>query len=643
MRSSPSPLLPSLTIAAVLLLAGAPAWRAMAQNALGDGRSLDRNLRQGSGGKNDWGKDWRAEAEFRNAIVTGNVGGGRSFRGSLGYTAPTDFRGDTGSDDQFSFQRDAVSSAFAVTNVRGLNGLKISLDQSTFGQTDGLGGRLIINRSSSGVSGEQLAPQSPTSVPVQDRYGLIRGSLRSVSEFYAQTASQPSVIGQSARPDEGKEVTFLTASNLQGVKPLRSGNPAFGVDERFPGFQGLPPTVREQKQREMEELERRRARTPFDNLVESLQLAVEPVGKPSEETRVKPSMLTFGSGTTPDFLNPKPEEPATGAPGARPIPRPGEPGEPGGAGASTIPGGAGYEFERLMEQLRKRLGVDAEAEARDKMLEKARKESARKDGEFPVPLGFSSRHDLKEPSEDEAKPDETTGLPPVGTTGIPARPPEYDDSPEGLAKRAVELLKRERVRMGDLKPADAQGTAYERHMTEGEAALQRGDYFDAEERFTGALNVREGDPMAAVGRVHAQIGAGLYRSAGLNLRNLLRAYPELIAAQFDPKFMPGGARLDRVRAQLRVRMERASLVGREAAFLFAYVGRQTGNDADVKEGLDRLVAIDAEIAAAEGSERSLDALEETLREVWLASPAAPAPAAPAPAPADDPAPAPKEP
>src|SRR3954471_2751530 len=58
-----------------------------------DQNVLDRNLQQGSGGVNPGRPDFAQEARFRNAIVTGNVPGGLSFRGNVGYRAPGEFAG----------------------------------------------------------------------------------------------------------------------------------------------------------------------------------------------------------------------------------------------------------------------------------------------------------------------------------------------------------------------------------------------------------------------------------------------------------------------------------------------------------------------------------------------------------------------
>ncbi|MEM1424462.1 MAG: hypothetical protein AAGH64_10725 [Planctomycetota bacterium] len=101
--------------------------RAHAQNALGDGTALDSNLRVGSGGRNPVTQDFRRELAYRNAIVTGNVAGGRAFRGDVGYSAAYDFRGETGSDDLFEFQRDAFFSGLATRGISGISAIQSSL------------------------------------------------------------------------------------------------------------------------------------------------------------------------------------------------------------------------------------------------------------------------------------------------------------------------------------------------------------------------------------------------------------------------------------------------------------------------------------------------------------------------------------
>ena len=116
--------------ASLLALGGA----AFGQNALGDGRVLDNNLRQGSGGVNTRVRSVEAQIRFNNAIVTGNAGFGRSFRGDVGYLASNDFRASLGSNDLYNFRRDSTASAITGSGIRGTDALQYQVSLAT-GQT----------------------------------------------------------------------------------------------------------------------------------------------------------------------------------------------------------------------------------------------------------------------------------------------------------------------------------------------------------------------------------------------------------------------------------------------------------------------------------------------------------------------------
>src|SRR5690606_25525976 len=66
------------------------------------GRALDANPRVGSGGVNSL--EGQIDYRLRNAVITGNVAGGRAFRGEVDYRAPGEFGGRLGSDDLFQFR-----------------------------------------------------------------------------------------------------------------------------------------------------------------------------------------------------------------------------------------------------------------------------------------------------------------------------------------------------------------------------------------------------------------------------------------------------------------------------------------------------------------------------------------------------------
>jgi hypothetical protein len=140
---------------------------------------------------------------------------------------------------------------------------------------------------------------------------------------------------------------------------------------------------------------------------------------------------------------------------------------------------------------------------------------------------------------------------------------------------------------------------------QGEQALRDGDYFKAERRFLQAQDLTRANPLVEVGIAHSQLGAGLYLSASLTLRNLFLENPELIDAVYDPALLPPPARLARVVAMIRNRID----LGEDRSgygLLLAYIGHQTADRAMVEEGL-----------ALVGGTPSLDASRELLQGVWL--------------------------
>src|SRR5262245_47216280 len=111
----------SALVAAVCGLS-AGAW---GQNA------LDRNQQLGAGRANPARPDFAEEVRFRNAIVTGNVPGGLSFRGDVGYRAPGEFMGSLGSNQGYTFRRDSFFSGLGGVGIRGTDALQYQFAMTT--------------------------------------------------------------------------------------------------------------------------------------------------------------------------------------------------------------------------------------------------------------------------------------------------------------------------------------------------------------------------------------------------------------------------------------------------------------------------------------------------------------------------------
>ena len=143
-------------------------------------------------------------------------------------------------------------------------------------------------------------------------------------------------------------------------------------------------------------------------------------------------------------------------------------------------------------------------------------------------------------------------------------------------------------------------------VRQGEAKLRAGEYFSAEELFMQSQMIAAENPFAEAGIANAQLGAGLYLSASLTLRNLFATNPELIDTTYDRALLPSDVRMDTAVKSLRERIAlRADAA--EYGLTLAYIGKQLGQPAIIREGL-------AEITG----NPQRDTIRELLTEIWLA-------------------------
>ncbi|MCB9838595.1 MAG: hypothetical protein H6813_04585 [Phycisphaeraceae bacterium] len=160
-------------------------------------------------------------------------------------------------------------------------------------------------------------------------------------------------------------------------------------------------------------------------------------------------------------------------------------------------------------------------------------------------------------------------------------------------------------------PVNKSRNLFAENMRLGESLLASGQWFDAEERFSAALRLNPGDPMAAVGRLHAQLGAGLYLSAGVNFDRIMRANPELMAARYDDNLLPRRGRLQRIDARLRLNTQRSDDQAISCALLMGYIAFQFDDRLTIEDAFAALDRIHKERGD------NPDLLETTLRDLWL--------------------------
>lgn len=564
----------SAAAAVLMLLAGT----ATAQNALGDGRGLDNSLST-QGRFNQARPSLDAEIAFRNAIATGNAGNGASFRGDVGYTAPSAFRGELGSNDLFAFRRDSLTSGLAGMGIRGTDALQLQMSLATGARPpSNLIGSFVVDPSGAGTTASQVARRDeaaglpgripgqplPTAIlrsdadPDADPRGTALWSLRSPSSYLTTRGLQPVLL--DVTESQGERVG-LTASTLRGVRLSPLADLTAPIDPaqalapgQRPGQPGATPGSPAPGQAGADDAEPR-PQTMHQRVLEEFAAALEANRVAAQEAAAQ--------AATP-------------------------------AVAPTNP------LDQLQIWLRT--------------------------GQGENPFAPPALDPATDPATDPAGVTEPEADPAASTTAPGAE--RGTMSSESL--RLLETLRSQRAEL--IGPSRQARDPFTAQMVEGQNLLAQGRFFDAEERFAGALAVEAGDITAQIGRLHAQLGAGLFASAAVNLRDVLDLRPELAAVRYAPSLLPTPARIDALRVRLRSLASPESTAGgsmpHDAALLLAYLSSQTGDTETVAWALRRFEATildDGTDPARAGIERRLARL---LRSLWLERSAPDAGAAP---------------
>lgn len=631
-------------LAAVLLCSGA----AFGQNALGDGRALDRNLRVGSGGYNTPVRDLQAQIRYNNAVVTGQAAGGKSFQGDLGYRADNDFAASLGSDATYTFRRDSAYSAAPLLGIRSSDAIRYQFALSTgsalpqqFAGTYG-----AINRYSAVSTGESVDSRLRSSLPrALDSNSIganvAGGHLRSPSKFVTERAIRPTVV--QFGEDAGASYA-VTASPLLGVNLFKIGQSEVQPEVEVPGLPAIPGArPDEDANKNRRDPNSLRVVNPLSGFEAGSGKAPSAfdsfgtAGVPMADNALRSSVVTSGSVDHQRVLDrfqtayreelDRPVARLEQRPDTQP-PTGAEPGDvrSGPATDQGTPSGETrlLNWEQQLIRTRATLRGEDPVEA-IKQYERDQARAAASGATQPEGTGASGGESkpagvrtvdadkLRTELEAMARAGNKLGLTPGTLRALRDAGINFERLDTGLLPARANYVDQE---------------SYQRSMKAGQDLLASGRYFDAEERFARAIAAAPADPMAAIGRMHAQIGGGLYLSAAANLRRIIVQHPELIGSSFSPELVPSPERAERIRAQLldslQARRERGNALGRDAGLLLAYLGHLTGDDETTRRGL-------AEFERRLTDDQVTDAaLAQLLRGVWV-DPAATPKQAPAPA------------
>ena len=528
------------TVLGLILLSGL-ATLSHAQNALGDGRSLEARLQTPT--INPPQRSFSSELAFRESIVSGTAPAGLSFRGDA-LPSRFEFRGDLGEDALFAFRRDSLYSGLAGRGIRGTDALQYQFALTVGGRVPGsLAGQISYARTGD-----------------TERFGDHNQA------FARDLTGRESGLHYATEPDQMLSSIEAGSSLIQPVRSIST----------YTANRGLQPTLVGILQNRMTQQTAGQTASPL------LGVQVVPV-----DTLRQPASI-------PNFRAPESSETTD------PLAELAEPAEQ----PKTA-------YELMLDRYRELSGPEEAPQADNtipvwandlvgvqRMLRGI--PTQKLDPARPLP---GAEEVLPTAPETPIGRVETNLNPYAETTPAPSasKAPAFD----------LEVLRRVREAGGmteTLVPTQlAEIDRYTAYMQSAQKMIAKERYFDAEEMYISAMTSRPRDVNASIGRAHAQLGAGLILSAGLNVRQLLVRNPEISGMRYAPDLLPSATRLDHITLTLRNGLESATS-GDDCGLLLAYLGFQRGIEEDIRAGLDAL-----EKHGDEADQR----LVEMLRTVWL--------------------------
>ncbi|MCA9278295.1 MAG: hypothetical protein H6815_06520 [Phycisphaeraceae bacterium] len=533
----------SFTIALFLLSAGSST--VLAQNA------LDANLRQGSGGLNSPGQSPLQPYQQGNDVVTGNATNGRAFRGDVGYGAAGDFRGDLGSNDLFTFRRDAFLSGLITSGI-GTREAVSQLATSTLGQgtSTPLQAFSSLPRSGAGSLYDARTRTIEQTPSLQSAFGSFKG--------IPQISTGLAGITQQQNGDTGIQNPLAVESGF-----ALSGEPNETSDANADWQVGNQIILSFGDQ----------LRTRSNETV-TLTQAQDRIAQFNAQALAKPGQPLYNPQFNQTPINPFTEESA---------------------------------YASILDQFRNKPQETSTGQTWEQQLSDA---LAKFDEEIAQSRQLASIN--RKPGESEPSATQGMGLrSDIDPTGAAPSLPKFSTQAEEDSREYFSAITGEYIGKLALSPdfvrsmsqdvgaistlvlqtSETMASVYRNEMESAQTELKAERYFAAEERFKRAINAQPADPMARIGRVHAQLGAGLYISAGINLVEVFKTHPELVGIRYDTTLLPSASRWNSIKDELLNAMNTPGSLATEASMLYAYMAYQFGDKEAVMLGATRMVEL----------------------------------------------------
>lgn len=555
-----------------------------------DGRRLDNNLRAGSGGYNA-PQVTNTPGAYADALVTGNVEGLAAFRGDVGYRAPSEFRGQLGSDDLFDFTRRSFGANYGsfspYTTGRNQAWARSYRGDAPVGRYDSAP---IVLRSGTGTSVGRVGGNYAY---YSDRVDIRRTDVGALTGFRnareqiglaaSEVAYQPQTLGVS-QDAEGR-LLEVRISPLTGI-----------TRAQLPGERRIAASRDQAAQADTDAADTDAQARPDADTAETADGSDDDRPGPLVAQRVGelgPAVAAQRPGETDEQaaeIQVRIEQ-MIAQRGARV-----------GLGdrlGSRLAGGL-YRTEAGAPDLGVAGSVERVFSARPRMApdDPYAQLLARIDEQFEQRLEARAGADGDQPDGDGADEDGDGDDPDAANTDA-----DREVTADRQLQRALDRLDYDLPPMTTLS---GDGNApLERAMSDAQGYMKLGQYYNAEAAYDRALVLRQGYPLARVGKAHALLGAGLYVSAARQLRGVFSDHPELIDARYAFPLLPANERVATIQRKLE---QQAEQYPRDATapLLLAYLGHQQADADRTRAMLGTL---------AERAPR--DPLIPLLRRVWL--------------------------
>ena len=593
------------SVVAIILLVSTRA--ADAQNALGGGDALSRDTRHSDprltsnqgvldansrvGGSGENGARAKEDYFSRNLIVTGDVGGGRGFRGSVGYREQSEFTGQTGSDDNRNWRAYSVYSSPFMAQAA-YNPLQAS---QAFGA-------IMYTRTYANASARDILTNQQ---PLDARLAFDRFTADSGKKMKRQA----DIIDPANARDTSDRLNWRVTQAISAAAG-RDVRREQGVDDLL-GNMGLSTYDRQRLKQDILQ-----GRTKREMVSDPLsQTSLLPGDSLADTARLRPTLAPEYSSIYESLrarAGDRVPMPTTDADRA--------------ARAKQIESSLGGDMDWLRGELM-RSGTDNRSQGVAGPRDEARvidPSLARQLGTDGKPLD-PSKQDGMDPDAGTGK---TTGK---DTTKKNENATENTDSVVrdangrdrgGMTKEErdrqpsvddLAFILRHGRKLQSLVPEDS--SAIKDMMELGAISMSRGEFFRAEERFASVLAVLPNNSGAMAGVANAQMGAGLSVSAALTLRKLFAMHPEMIDTRLGTEVLPPSERIEAALAAARERLTAANAPNASAelqsdrfdfGLVISYIGFQTDRTDVIREGLDAM-----------RQTRPDDAMLGLIQRIWL--------------------------